>query len=142
LQFDIAPDGRAFFSIDDQNTRQRLLEKIGTEYKIEFTPKQIQNFKLTELWGMDVNALPAFLDQDANTRANAIQPGLKIDTVGGDYQIENLILWSRQANPDLRIAIKADKTTDYKSFDKIIQALQNRKVNRFNLITSAKQGKE
>jgi biopolymer transport protein ExbD len=51
-------------------------------------------------------------------------------------------LFSRQENNNLRIAIKADKSTEYKSFDKLIEALQNRKVNKFNIVTSARAGKE
>ena len=56
--------------------------------------------------------------------------------------LEDLILFSRQENNNLRIAIKGDKTTEYRHFDKLIQALQNRKVNKFNLITSAKTAQE
>jgi len=90
---------------------------------------------------MDIRALPAFLDKEPNERASIQQPGLKIDTTGG-AQIEDLILFSRQENNLLRIAIKGDKTTEYKSFDKLIEALQNRKVNKFNIITSARAAKE
>jgi biopolymer transport protein ExbD len=142
LMFQIAPDGKVYFGLDDQPTRLALLDRLETGYNIKFTAPQRDAFRLTELWGMDVHELPAWLDQDANARAHSIQPGLKIDTTGGEHQLEDLILWSRQSNNRLRIAIKADKTTEYKSFDKVIEALQNRQVNRFNLITSAKAGKE
>lgn len=142
LMIQISPDGKVFMGLDDQNTRIGLLEKLTTNYKIQFTPKQKDAFRLTELWGMDIRQLPQFLDLDATTRATAPQPGLKIDTTGGEHQLEDLILYSRQVNNNLRIAIKADKTTEYKAFDNVIEALQNRKVNRFNLITSARAGKE
>jgi len=91
---------------------------------------------------MDIRELPAFLDKEPNERAAIQQPGLKIDTTGGETQVEDLILFSRRANNNLRIAIKGDKTTEYKSFDKLIQALQNRKVNKFNIITSARSKQE
>jgi hypothetical protein len=142
MKFEIAPDGRIFFGLDDQITRMKLLDKLGTQYNIQFTPKQKEQFKLLEVWGMDIKALPAFLDKEPNERARIVQPGLKIDTIGGDHQVEDLILFSRQENNNLRIAIKGDKNTEYKSFDKLIQALQNRKVNKFNIITSAKAKQE
>jgi biopolymer transport protein ExbD len=91
---------------------------------------------------MDIRALPDFLAKDPNERAHIMQPGLTIDTTGGQHQVEDLILFSRQANNNLRIAIKGDKTTEYRHFDRLIQALQNRKVNKFNLITSARAAKE
>lgn len=141
MMFNIAPDGRIFFGLDDQNTRLKLLDRLATQYQLTFTPKQKDAFRTLELWGMDIRALPAFLDKEPNERANIQQPGLKIDTTGG-AQIEDLILFSRQENNLLRIAIKGDKTTEYKSFDKLIEALQNRKVNKFNIITSARAAKE
>jgi len=142
LMIQISPEGKVFMGLDDQNTRLGLLDKLASNYQIQFTPKQKDAFRLTELWGMDVRQLPQFLDMEANVRATAPQPGLKIDTTGGEHQLEDLILFSRQVNNNLRIAIKADKTTEYKAFDNVIEALQNRKVNRFNLITSARAGKE
>ncbi|MDQ3143054.1 MAG: biopolymer transporter ExbD [Bacteroidota bacterium] len=142
MMFQIAPDGKLFFGLDDQITRLKLLDRLSSHYSVPFSEKQKEAFKLVETWGMDIRELPAFLDKDANERAHHKHPGLKIDTTGGETQVEDLILFSRQANNNLRIAIKGDKTTQYKSFDKLIQALQNRKVNKFNIITSARQAKE
>jgi len=142
MLFQIAPDGRLFFNLDDQPTRLALLDKLGTAYSIQFTAEQQNAFRTLENWGMDIRALPDFLSKDPNERAHIQQPGLTIDTTGGQHQVEDLILFSRQANNNLRIAIKGDKATEYRHFDKLIQALQNRKVNKFNLITSARAAKE
>lgn len=142
LMFQISPDGRVFFGLDDQITRLKLLARLEEGYQVKFTEDQKEAFKLTELWGMNIRELPKYLSLDANTRAHFQHPGLMIDTTGGEHQLEDLILWSRQENNNLRIAIKADKTTEYKAFDKVIEALQNRKVNRFNLITSARSAQE
>lgn len=142
MKFDIAKDGRIFFGLDDQITRLKLLDRLSAEYKIGFNEDQREAFKLLETWGMDIKALPDFLSKDPSERAKIAQPGLRIDTLGGEHQVEDLILFSRQENNKLRIAIKGDKETEYKSFDKLIKALQNRKVNKFNIITSAKAKKE
>ena len=142
MMFQIAPDGRLFFGLDDQNTRLKLLERLSTTYELALTPDQKDAFRLIETWGMDIRSLPEFLNMDPTERATYNQPGLNIDTTGGQHQVEDLILFSRQENNNLRIAIKGDKTTEYRHFDKLIQALQNRKVNKFNLITSAKTAQE
>lgn len=142
MMFQIAPDGRMFFGLDDQNTRLKLLERLSTTYELALTQDQKDAFRLLETWGMDIRSLPEFLDMDPTERATYNQPGLLIDTTGGQHQVEDLILFSRQENNNLRIAIKGDKTTEYRHFDKLIQALQNRKVNKFNLITSAKTAQE
>lgn len=142
MMFQIAPDGRLFFGLDDQFTRMKLLDRLAATYDLSFTEEQKENFRLLETWGVDIRALPEFLAMDPDDRAKYDQPGLNIDTTGGAHQVEDLILFSRQENNDLRIAIKGDKTTEYRHFDKLINALQNRKVNKFNLITSAKTAQE
>jgi len=142
MMFQIAPDGRIFFGLDDQNTRLKLLDRLATTYELTFSPEQKDAFRLIESWGVDIRSLPDFLDMDPTERGAFNQPGLNIDTTGGQHQVEDLILFSRQENNNLRIAIKGDKTTEYRYFDKLIKALQNRKVNKFNLITSAKTAQE
>src|SRR5688572_16016187 len=142
MMFHIAPDGRIFFGLDDQNTRMKLLDRLSSTYQLALSEEQRDNFRTLEIWGMDIRSLPDFLSKDPADQAKIQQPGLTIDTTGGQHQVEDLILFSRQENHDLRIAIKADKTTEYRSFDKLVKALQNRKVNKFNLITSARTAKE
>jgi|SRR5688572_14632108 len=142
MMFQISPDGRLFFGLDDQITRLKLLERLSERYELQFTQDQKDAFKLMESWGVDIRNLPAYLDMSPEERAAYQQPGLNIDTTGGQSQVEDLILFSRQENNLLRIAIKGDKTTEYRHFDRLIQALQNRKVNKFNLITSARTAQE
>jgi biopolymer transport protein ExbD len=138
LKFEVAPDGRIFYGVDDQNTRLRVLDRLSTQYQLAFSAEQKEEFKKIEVWGMDIKSLPDFLSKDPNERARIVQPGIKIDSTGGEHQLEDLILISRQENPNLRIAIKGDKATEYKAFDKLVQALQKMKVNKFNIITSAR----
>jgi biopolymer transport protein ExbD len=40
MMFNIAPDGRIFFGLDDQITRLKLLDRLATQYQLTFTPKQ------------------------------------------------------------------------------------------------------
>ena len=142
MMFQIAPDGRMFFNLDDQNTRLALLERLNTDYQLNLNPEQKDAFRTLENWGMDIRSLPEFLSKEPSERAKIMQPGLNIDTTGGQHQVGDLIQFSRLANKDLRIAIKGDKTTEYRYFDKLIDVLQSRRVNKFNLITSARSAKE
>ena len=141
LKFDISQDGKVYFGLDDQHTRIALLDRISEEYNFNLNEEQRHAFKTTELWGVDINDLPSFLSMDGSARSQYVQPGLTLDSteVDGEHQVENLITWSRYANPELRVAIKGDKSTSYKSFDMLIQALQRCKVNKFNIITTEKR---
>ena len=44
----------------------------------------------------------------------------------------------RPSSEIMRIAIKADKDADYEAVNEVIAQLQQKKVNKFNLITSAR----
>lgn len=142
LKFEIAPDGKVFFGLDKQQDRVGLLNRLSSKYKIPISDKHREEFKLVELWGMDIKNLPQFLDMEANVRAKVKQPGLSVDSLGNSVQIEDLILFSRLENDSLRIAIKGDKNTPYKDFDKVVKALKNQKIHKFNIITSAKNRQE
>lgn len=44
----------------------------------------------------------------------------------------------RPSSEIMRIAIKADKEADYEAVNEVIAQLQQKKVNKFNLITTAR----
>ena len=87
MMFQIAPDGRLFFGLDDQNTRLKLLERLSTTYELTLTQDQKDAFRLIETWGMDIRSLPDFLKMDPTARGAFNQPGLNIDTTGGQHQV-------------------------------------------------------
>ena len=137
LMIQITEDGKIFMGVDDQNTREAMLLKMKDRYQMpEITPAQMATFKLMDAFGMPVEQLPQFLNMRPDERAKMIQPGITIDSTNN--QLGELVLLARQSNPELRIAIKADGSADYEKVNKVIQTLQDRKVNKFNLITSAR----
>jgi biopolymer transport protein ExbD len=137
LLLQVTDKGKVFMGVDDQNTRETWLGKIKDRYKFaEFTPKEIENFKKMDAFGVPVEQLPELLKLKPEDLAKLQQPGILMDSLNN--QLGDLILMARQSNPQLRIAIKADAATDYDKVNKVIQTLQDRKVNKFNLITSAR----
>jgi len=137
LMIQVTQEGKVYMGVDDQNTRETWLGKLKDRYQFPtLTADQVKNFKLLDAFGMPVEQLPQFLSMNAEQRNSMKQPGIEMDSTNN--QLGELILTARQSNPDLRIAIKADANTDYDKVNKVIQTLQDRKVNKFNLITSAR----
>jgi len=64
--------------------------------------------------------------------------GIPNDTI--DNQFKRWIKHAREVNPDLRIAIKADRTTPYPIVSGVMNDLRDLRENRYNLITSLKAG--
>ena len=54
-------------------------------------------------------------------------------------QLSDCIRLSRLQNPQFRIAVKGDRDSDYKTVKRVIDILQENKVNKFNLITNLEQ---
>jgi biopolymer transport protein ExbD len=137
LSIQIDPKGNVYFGVDDQNTREKLLFAIKERFNLPaFNEKQVKEFKLVEVFGFPLEQMPQFLGTKPEERSKFPQPGIPISD--DKNQLIDLILLARRANPELRIAIKADKLTSYEDVNAVIQTLQKQKVNKFNLITTGR----
>lgn len=141
LLLQVTEKGKVFMGVDDQNTREEWLFKIKERYQLpEFTPDQVAGFKKMDAFGLPAEQLPQVLNMTHEELANMQQPGILTDSLNN--QLGDLVQLALQSNPDLRIAVKADASTDYDKVNKVIQALQANKVSKFNLITAAKSSGE
>ena len=125
---------RVFLSIDGQNARRAALEAMRLKYRQPaYDATQIKTFELMESFGMPMNRLGQFLAEDNEGRKAIQQPGIPMDSL--DNQLGDWILNARLANPEVKAAIKGDNDADASTMQRIIQALQDKKVNRFYLVT-------
>jgi len=74
---------------------------------------------------------------DEEGRKKISQKGVPMDSTNN--QLSDWIRFSRLQNPQFRIAVKGDRETDYKTVKRVIDILQENKVNKFNLITNLEQ---
>ncbi len=126
--------GAVFFSVDGKFNRERLLASIAERYNINFTPEEVYQFSILSSFGMPVDKLKAFLNTPPHERTNMKQPGIPCDTVKNE--LGDWVILGRMANPKYRIAINADKVAKFPVVKNVMNTLQDKKVNRFNLITS------
>jgi biopolymer transport protein ExbD len=141
--------GAVYMGVDDQKTRLEWLNQIAAPvasngFGLQFTAKQQDQFRLTDMFGCDITLLPQVLSIEGSER-DKVQKGIPTDSINGRNQLEDMIFLARRAgqivhNDAFRIIVKADRDADYQTVQKVIKILQDRKnnVNRFNLITSAK----
>jgi biopolymer transport protein ExbD len=127
-------DGRVFFGVDGQQTKEQLVQRMGERYKITFTPSQIKEFSLLSTFGVPIAQLPALLDMKSEARLKAPQAGIPTDSLNNE--LADWIWQTRLLNKDVRVAIKGDGELAYPKVKQVIATLQDKKVNRFNLITN------
>lgn len=137
LQILVEPTGKVYLSLDKQEDKVAVLQKVGEEYGITFTPQELQKFKLTTSFGVPIQGMKQFLALSAEQQ-DKVLPTMGIPCDSTDNQFKVWVRESRSQNRDLRIAIKADQTTPYPKIKDIMTSLQDLRENRYNLITSLK----
>ena len=134
----VDPDGKIFMSMDKQSDLKAVLEKMGEEYGVTFTPEQEKTFALSSTFGVPMKT---FLDLPSEKQDAILKnEGIPCDSI--DNQFKAWVRNARAVNSDLRIAIKADQATPYAVIKKVMNSLQDLRENRYNLITSLKTTSE
>lgn len=133
-------DGKSkvFFDIKGRELRKRSLEGMGAKFGVNFSEDDKAKFALMDDFGVPVTNLKQIIDLKASDRVKADQPGIPIDSL--DNQLKEWLLVSRRAaidldDKELQIAIKGDAKEQYPQIKKIMDILQDQKINSFNLVT-------
>ncbi|MEN9918934.1 MAG: hypothetical protein RL662_1370 [Bacteroidota bacterium] len=132
--------GQVFLNLDRPEDKKAVLESIGQQYNITFTPKQTLAFVNQTHIGVPINKLQQFLDLSLSDQ-DQVMKGLGIPTDTIISPSNQLAVWVQTAtdvNPDLAIAIKADQSTSYTLVKTVMSTLQDLKKNRYSLVTSLK----
>ena len=137
LQILVDPQGKIFMSLDKQPDMKAVLEKMGEEYGVDFTPEQEKKFVTASTFGVPMRSMQKFLDLPTEQQDKLLKnEGIPCDST--DNQFKSWVRNARQVNPDLRIAINADASTPYAVLKNVMSSLQDLRENRYNLITSLK----
>ena len=129
----IGSDNRVFYGVDAQPTRLSMLDKMGAKYQVTFTDQEKRAFELMNNFGMPMASLKSYLAMKPEQRKRITQPGIPYDSLKNE--LGDWVLQTRLSNPEVVVAIKGDVKTNVPTVQRIIEVLQEKKVNRFNLIT-------
>ena len=141
LQILIDPEGKVFMSLDKQQDMQAVLESMGDEYGIKFTPEQEKRFIVSSTFGVPIGSMQQYQNLPEEQRDKVLKnQGIPCDST--DNQFKSWVRNARAANADLRIAIKADASTPYSVIKNVMNSLQDLRENRYNLITTLKGSSE
>jgi biopolymer transport protein ExbD len=130
--------GKVFFDLKGREIRKRALELMGQKYNVTFSQEDKDKFALMEGFGVPIQNLKQIIDMKAAERSKAGQPGVPKDSL--DNQLAQWVQNSRLANieinqKELQIAIKGDAKEEYPSIRKVMDILQDQKINSFSLVT-------
>ncbi|MCE1189889.1 MAG: biopolymer transporter ExbD [Ignavibacteria bacterium] len=128
-------DGRVIFGIDGKYNRERLLDKIAEKYQMKFTDDEKAMFSLVSSFGVPINRLKEYLTLEPGAmKDDKNNPGIPCDSTNNELGV--WIMNGRLANPKFRIAIRGDGKVPAPLVKKVIATLQDKNVNKFNLVTN------
>ncbi len=138
--FDISNNGVTLDSkgkeIADTGThyRRELLTKIGEQERINFSAKELKTFETSASFGMPFKLVKTWLNETDAKKKEQYMVGIPIDTT--DNQLGMWVLLARGLNQTAEVAIKGDGEADYKVVKRVMDIMQDNKVQRFNLVTN------
>jgi hypothetical protein len=138
----ISKEGKVFFNVDNgQDTttkfREQILRKMAERYELTFTDEEYDLFGRLSSFGMPLKDLKNWINAENSEKREELNVGMPYDSA--DNQLGYWILYSRVVNPRAEVAIKGDANVNYMTVKKIMDMLQDNKVNKFNLITNQQE---
>jgi biopolymer transport protein ExbD len=134
--------GKVFFDLKGREVRKRTLELMGQKYGVAFTEDESAKFALMEGVGVPITNLKQLIAMKTAERSKeGLQPGIPKDSL--DNQLKEWIYNARIANievndKELQIAIKGDAKEEYPAILRVMDILQDQKINNFSLVTGLK----
>lgn len=129
---------KVYFSMD-KPIRDMVLDAIGTEAGIEFSPEEVAAFTEMDMVGMPINKLKPYLALSDEERAQIEMDGIPIDSASNE--LGKWLIYARNASSTLEvipwIAIKGDNKASAKTAERVIAIFQERPnvLTKFNFVT-------
>jgi biopolymer transport protein ExbD len=135
----VSKDNMVFFNVDNgidtsEHLRGKILQAVGQQYQIKFTPEEIKKFEGMSSFGLPMDKMRSWIDEKDVKARDAMHVGMPVDST--DNQLMMWVRMSRLYNSELEVAIKGDQGADYTVIKKVIDVLQDNNVNKFNLTTN------
>ena len=134
----VTPEGKIYAGTENKNHMKTMMETMTDKFGVQLNANQQKHFLEDAMVGAPMAQLATYLNLDTEKMTEAIQTlGLPLDSInGGKSEFQEWVTAARDANPDIKLAIKCDSKTPYATIKKLMSELQDMNENRFQLITN------
>ena len=134
----VTPEGKIYAGTENKNHMKTMMETMTDKFGVQLNANQQKHFLEDAMVGAPMAQLSTYLNLDTEKMTEAIQTlGLPLDSInGGKSEFQEWVTAARDANPDMKLAIKCDSKTPYATIKKLMSELQDMNENRFQLITN------
>ena len=138
IQVTFDSTGRVFFSVlseKDPKIKYDVIKHINDTRSLGLTDAEMKNFVRTPSVGVPFSGLKQLLAIPQEDQKNFKQPGIPLDTLGGE-----LYYWIRDAvgtfsGKKLLFLIKGDNNAKYPAFKQVLNAFKKNEIFKFQMIT-------
>ena len=139
----VTPEGKVFLGTENKNNMQAMLDEMLSKHNVTLNANQVKHFREDAMVGAPMSQLAAYLSLEQEKMAEEVQKlGLPLDSIElkdgskGKSEFQEWVASARDANPDIKLAIKCDSKPPYGTIKKLMSELQDMSENRFQLITN------
>ena len=135
----IDKEGKVYFTVmseKDKTVYDEVINSINTSRNLGLTDAEKQNYRKTYMVGVGFGQVKQLLGLPADQQKNLKQPGIPVDTTGGDLTYWIQAAKSAFAGQRLQYLVKGDNNSKYPVFKNVLEALKKNDVYKYNLITS------
>jgi biopolymer transport protein ExbD len=138
IMLTVDKEGRVFFSMDGQPKRQQLIEDLNTQFKLNLTSQEMNNFIVGASVGTEIKNLKTYLGtKQADRGKSGLETGIPTDSANNEVAVWVEYARSAQGNNlKLQYCIKADNGTPYPKIKAILDTFKEKKIQKLNLVTN------
>lgn len=123
----------------EQKLKAEVLEELGKERNISFSPQEVKDFENLGYVGVPISQLKQFIKLTPEQIAKMDLPGIPVDSTNNE-----LAAWIGAAKAvsmgsQLNFLIKGDDASKYPTFKAVVDAFKQNDEYKYNLVTNAKQ---
>ena len=134
----VSPEGNIYVGSENKNTMLEMMQTVTDKFGVSLTGEKLKHFREDAMIGAPMAVFESYYALDQEKMAEEIQKlSIPLDSIdGGKSEFQEWVTAAREANPDIRLAIKSDAKTSYAVIKKMMSELQDMNENRYQLITN------
>src|SRR6266487_1455814 len=135
----IDKEGKVYFTALSEKAKSiydDIINNVNSSRSLGLTDAEKINYRKTYLVGVSFGQLKQLLDMPADQQKNLKQPGIPVDSTGGELTYWIQAAKSAFAGTQLKYLIKGDNNSKYPVFKDVIEGLKKNDVYKYNLITA------
>ena len=134
----VSPEGNIYVGSENKNTMLEMMQTVTDKFGVSITGEKLKHFREDAMIGAPMAVFESYYALDQEKMGEEIQKlSIPLDSIdGGKSEFQEWVTAAREANPDIRIAIKSDAKTSYAVIKKMMSELQDMNENRYQLITN------